>query len=235
MMRIASKSTSLALATSATGCPEADSNPAWTGPWGQHLLGPAASSENMLVDCRQRLKAYVHKHGREHSSRRLFWGWLKAFSDGALGSATALMHEPYSHEPGSTGIATMDMGELRELVANATKACLQVCCPPCHTRLTSFRLMADLKQHSALASFGRFMCRACSNGRHHSSSEHALQVAVHAIGDRAVDEVGSSFQAAAPRAKRPPGEAHLLHRYAVQLFCRASAALLVSSVKDSGG
>lgn len=37
------------------------------------------------------------------------------------------MHESYTHEPDSTGIAMMDMGELRELVVNATEACLQVC------------------------------------------------------------------------------------------------------------
>lgn len=35
-------------------------------------------------------------YGRSHPGGRLFWGGLKAFADGSLGSRTALMWEPYS-------------------------------------------------------------------------------------------------------------------------------------------
>lgn len=37
------------------------------------------------------------KHlGTAHQGGRLFWGGVKEFADGSLGSRTALMHEPYA-------------------------------------------------------------------------------------------------------------------------------------------
>ena len=77
------------------------------------------------------MAAYVGKHGASHPSQRLFWGPLKAFSDGALGSATALMHEPYTHLPHTSGFATIDFQELAELIGNAAETCLQVCTASC--------------------------------------------------------------------------------------------------------
>jgi predicted amidohydrolase YtcJ len=44
---------------------------------------------------------------------------LKVFLDGALGSRTAWMLAPYDDEPGSTGIRTLDEGELDDLVRRA--------------------------------------------------------------------------------------------------------------------
>ena len=72
------------------------------------------------------MAAYVAEHGSAHSSQRLFWGPLKAFADGALGSATALMYEPYAHQPHTRGLATLHFGELARLIANASESCLQV-------------------------------------------------------------------------------------------------------------
>ena len=74
------------------------------------------------------MAAFVDEHGQQHSSGRLSWGPLKEFADGALGSATALMHEPYTHQPHTSGLATMDFAELAQLVGNASEACLQVTC-----------------------------------------------------------------------------------------------------------
>ena len=74
------------------------------------------------------MAAFVEQHGQQHSSGRLSWGPLKEFADGALGSATALMHEPYTHQPHTSGLATMDFAELAQLVENASEACLQVTC-----------------------------------------------------------------------------------------------------------
>lgn len=67
--------------------------------------------------------------GKGHSSGRLFWGGVKEFADGSLGSRTALMWEPYSDDPSSTGTRTVDMAQLRERAAKAHAAGLQVCRP----------------------------------------------------------------------------------------------------------
>ena len=45
---------------------------------------------------RSRVAAHVAANGYAHPSGRLFWGGVKEFADGSLGSCTALMREPYS-------------------------------------------------------------------------------------------------------------------------------------------
>ncbi len=46
-------------------------------------------------------------------------GLLKLFADGALGSGTAAMLEPYEDAPGDRGIATLALDELVELLRRA--------------------------------------------------------------------------------------------------------------------
>ena len=46
-------------------------------------------------------------------------GLLKLFADGALGSGTAAMLEPFDDAPGDRGIATLELGELVELLRRA--------------------------------------------------------------------------------------------------------------------
>jgi predicted amidohydrolase YtcJ len=56
-------------------------------------------------------------------------GGLKAFSDGSLGSSTALFFEPYRHEPDNFGLPGPDMvpeGIMQQRVLAADKAGLQV-------------------------------------------------------------------------------------------------------------
>jgi predicted amidohydrolase YtcJ len=60
----------------------------------------------------QRLKQFVDQHGR--GDDRLFWGGLKAFVDGSLGSTTAWFYEPYEDEPSTTGLLVTDTANLRE-------------------------------------------------------------------------------------------------------------------------
>ena len=47
-----------------------------------------------------RLRDYVAEHGR--GDDRLWWGGLKGFVDGSLGSTTAWFYEPYDDEPGTS-------------------------------------------------------------------------------------------------------------------------------------
>ena len=56
---------------------------------------------------------------------RLWWGGLKAFVDGSLGSATAWFHDPYLVEPHDTGLVVTDLEELRSWIDGVDKAGLQ--------------------------------------------------------------------------------------------------------------
>ncbi|KXZ47869.1 hypothetical protein GPECTOR_32g482 [Gonium pectorale] len=98
----------------------------------------------------QRLKQWQLAHGWAHPSGRLFWGGVKEFADGSLGSRTALMWQPYSdvdpNSPYARGQHVLEPQKLRELAAAAIGA--------------------------------------------------GLQVSIHAIGDRAVDEVVAAYEAA---------------------------------------
>lgn len=44
---------------------------------------------------------------------RVWWGGVKAFVDGSLGSRTAWFHEPYQDDPSTSGIAVSDLEELK--------------------------------------------------------------------------------------------------------------------------
>jgi predicted amidohydrolase YtcJ len=53
-------------------------------------------------------------------------GGLKGFIDGSLGSSTAMMWEPYVHEPDSYGVFVTPPGQLRQLIGAADQAGLAV-------------------------------------------------------------------------------------------------------------
>lgn len=75
---------------------------------------------------RPRLQALVKKHGTAHPGGRLYWGGLKDFADGSLGSRTALMQEPYADDTATRGIRLSPYAELQELVQQADATGLQV-------------------------------------------------------------------------------------------------------------
>jgi predicted amidohydrolase YtcJ len=56
----------------------------------------------------------------------LRWGGLKALVDGALGSATAWMYEPYTDEPDNAGFPIMNMTEVQSLIGDADAAGLKL-------------------------------------------------------------------------------------------------------------
>jgi len=72
----------------------------------------------------ERLRDYVAVEGR--GDDRLWWGGLKAFVDGSLGSTTAWFHDPYADEPGTAGLMTSDTTQLRQWVRSADEAGLHV-------------------------------------------------------------------------------------------------------------
>ncbi|MCP4757581.1 MAG: amidohydrolase [Proteobacteria bacterium] len=52
-------------------------------------------------------------------SQRLWFGHAKLFSDGSLGSGTALLHEPYSDDASQRGLAVSSPEELKEQILSA--------------------------------------------------------------------------------------------------------------------
>jgi predicted amidohydrolase YtcJ len=49
-------------------------------------------------------------------SERLWFGQVKLFADGTLGSGTALLHAPYADAPSATGLECLTVAEMRERV-----------------------------------------------------------------------------------------------------------------------
>lgn len=72
----------------------------------------------------QRLAALVNGEGR--GDDRLFWGGLKAYVDGSLGSTTAWFYEPYTDAPGATGLIATDTTDLRRWIVAADSAGLHI-------------------------------------------------------------------------------------------------------------
>ncbi len=68
---------------------------------------------------RERLAAYVADHGR--GDDRLFWGGLKGFVDGSLGSTTAWFYDPYTDEPETSGLMVTDTAQLRSAILDADR------------------------------------------------------------------------------------------------------------------
>ncbi|MFC1791702.1 amidohydrolase, partial [Gemmatimonadota bacterium] len=59
----------------------------------------------------ERLRDFVAENG--FGDDRLWWGGLKGFVDGSLGSTTAWFYDPYTDEPGTSGLLTTDTASLR--------------------------------------------------------------------------------------------------------------------------
>jgi len=72
-----------------------------------------------------RLLNFVKETGRA-LSERIYLGGLKAFSDGSLGSSSALFFEPYVDEPNNFGLQVTALETLSDMVTEADKYGLQV-------------------------------------------------------------------------------------------------------------
>jgi predicted amidohydrolase YtcJ len=66
------------------------------------------------IDSWERLRDFVSERGR--GDDRLWWGGLKGFVDGSLGSTTAWFYEPYSDDPSTSGLLTTDTASLRSWI-----------------------------------------------------------------------------------------------------------------------
>ncbi len=113
----------------------------------------------------------VAKEGR--GDHRLFWGGVKAFVDGSLGSTTAWFYRPYDDAPETRGLVVTDTTELWRSIVSADSAGLHVMVHAIGDRandwlLDSYRDAASLNgrrdrrsriehaQHLSQAAIGRF-------------------------------------------------------------------------------
>ncbi len=72
----------------------------------------------------ERLADYVRDEGRGNS--QLFWGGVKAFVDGSLGSTTAWFYDVYDDDPSTAGLMVTDSASLRQSIIEADAAGLHV-------------------------------------------------------------------------------------------------------------
>ena len=70
------------------------------------------------------LRDFVEENGR--GDDRLWWGGLKAFVDGSLGSTTAWFYDPYTDDPGTSGLLTTDTASLRRWAMAGDEAGFQL-------------------------------------------------------------------------------------------------------------
>jgi predicted amidohydrolase YtcJ len=88
----------------------------------------------------ERMRDLVDRDGR--GDHRLFWGGVKAFVDGSLGSTTAWFYEPYDDAPGERGLMVTDTMELRSDIVEADAAGLHVIVHAIGTRANDWLLDA---------------------------------------------------------------------------------------------
>lgn len=72
-----------------------------------------------------RLYDVIHKAGRALSNW-IYFGGVKAFADGSLGSNSALFHEPYFDDPHNSGLQVVEFENLFNMTMASDKSGLQV-------------------------------------------------------------------------------------------------------------
>lgn len=129
----------------------------------------------------QRLADLVADEGE--GDDRLFWGGLKGFVDGSLGSTTAWFYEPYDDDPNTTGLVVSDTLELERLIIAGDSLGLQ----------TMVHAIGDRANDWLLAAFEK--ARAANGPRDRRFRiEHAQHLTRSAIERIAFDDVIASMQ-----------------------------------------
>ncbi len=129
----------------------------------------------------ERLADLVANEGR--GDDRLFWGGLKGFVDGSLGSTTAWFYEPYDDEPGTSGLVVVDTLELEQLIIAGDSLGLQIV----------IHAIGDRANDWLLAAFGK--ARLANGPRDRRFRiEHAQHLTREAIARMAQDAVIASMQ-----------------------------------------
>jgi predicted amidohydrolase YtcJ len=88
----------------------------------------------------ERMRDLLADEGR--GDHRLFWGGLKAYVDGSLGSTTAWFYEPYEDAPDERGLMVTDTATLHEDILQADAAGMHVIVHAIGTRANDWLLDA---------------------------------------------------------------------------------------------
>jgi predicted amidohydrolase YtcJ len=84
-------------------------------------IGEPLTGDSVVLSKYMEIEAKYPKEGNW-----IRFGYLKAFADGSMGSGTALMFEPFSDVPTSSGLAMWPYEELEKMVIAADKAGFQI-------------------------------------------------------------------------------------------------------------
>ncbi|TAL68932.1 MAG: amidohydrolase, partial [Bacteroidetes bacterium] len=84
-------------------------------------IGRSLTADTLKLKEYQELEKKYPKNGNW-----IRFGYLKAFIDGTIGSGTALMFEPFSDNPGTSGLAMMPYAEFENMVVTADKYGFQI-------------------------------------------------------------------------------------------------------------
>lgn len=129
----------------------------------------------------KRLAELVAEEGK--GDDRLFWGGLKGFVDGSLGSTTAWFYEPYDDAPNTSGLVVSDTLELERLIVAGDSLGLQ----------TMVHAIGDRANDWLLAAFEK--ARMANGPRDRRFRiEHAQHLTRDAIERIAADDVIASMQ-----------------------------------------
>ncbi|KAG2492348.1 hypothetical protein HYH03_009296 [Edaphochlamys debaryana] len=140
---------------------------------------------------RRRLEAFTSARGRSHPGGRLHWGGTKEFVDGSLGSHTALLWQPYADvplpPPAVPGISKA-ASPAAEPGVGAEEAAAGAA--------AGARSAADAERRWVAAYGQRMVGDTDLRAELRGVVAAGLQSAVHAIGDRAIDELVAAYDAA---------------------------------------
>eukprot|EP00879_Flechtneria_rotunda_P010028 GHRR01010484.1.p1 GENE.GHRR01010484.1~~GHRR01010484.1.p1 ORF type:complete len:723 (+),score=236.85 GHRR01010484.1:581-2749(+) len=191
---------------------------------------PVRVSAYVTLHSWRRLAHRVQTMGdRHHQSGRLVWGNLKEFADGSLGSSTAFMWEPYLTEKqpissSDSGLAVVTPG----LAISSSTMCssTKTSCSGAHGNSSSD--IASRSANTKVTHGTRVIETAELEAMIAGAHKAGLQVAIHAIGDRALDEVLDIFNRV---GNCKPGKPCINHRIEhVQHISNASAAARLASL-----
>jgi predicted amidohydrolase YtcJ len=168
-----------------------------------------------------RLTTLVADEGR--GDQRLWWGGLKAFVDGSLGSSTAWFSEPYTDDPSTRGLVVTDLDVLKANLMEAEQCGLQAIVHAIGDAANDWLLDAYL---GVVQRFGRRDRRF--------RVEHAQHLSPDAIGRFGALDVVASVQPAhlvddGPWAESRIGPERVARAYAFRSLREAGAALAFGS------
>jgi predicted amidohydrolase YtcJ len=81
---------------------------------------PLTGDKSVLLQYKEKEKKY------SKDGNWIRFGYLKAFADGSMGSSTALMFEPFTDNPSTSGLAMWPYEELEKMVVTADKMGFQI-------------------------------------------------------------------------------------------------------------